>query len=183
MKPIETIYKGFRFRSRIEARWATFYDSLGIEWEYEKEGYDLGNGILYLPDFYIPHLDCFIEIKGEYPGQKDQDKISILAQESKKNVYVFTGQIEIPYGEKYNPDKSFVYSCFVDNNIYCVSWDNEQHWCECRFCGFLGTEWSGMVNRLPCVCGSDSSRYSNYDSPLLLQSYYHAKQARFEYGK
>ena len=32
-KAIETKYKGFRFRSRLEARWAVFFDALGIEWE------------------------------------------------------------------------------------------------------------------------------------------------------
>ena len=35
IKPIETIYKGYRFRSRLEARWAVFFDALGIEYEYE----------------------------------------------------------------------------------------------------------------------------------------------------
>lgn len=33
IKPIETKYKGYRFRSRLEARWAVFFDALGISWE------------------------------------------------------------------------------------------------------------------------------------------------------
>lgn len=41
MTPIETRYKGYRFRSRLEARWAVFFDVLGVRWEYEPEGYDL----------------------------------------------------------------------------------------------------------------------------------------------
>lgn len=41
IQAIETVYKGYHFRSRLEARWAVFFDTLGIEWEYEKEGYDL----------------------------------------------------------------------------------------------------------------------------------------------
>ena len=36
--PIETIYKGYRFRSRLEARWAVFMDYCGADWEYEPEG-------------------------------------------------------------------------------------------------------------------------------------------------
>lgn len=51
MKAIETRYKGYRFRSRLEARWAVFFDALGIKWEYEPEGYDLGEAGWYLPDF------------------------------------------------------------------------------------------------------------------------------------
>ncbi len=35
MKPIETIYNGFRFRSRLEARWAVFFDAVEIKYEYE----------------------------------------------------------------------------------------------------------------------------------------------------
>lgn len=41
IKAIKTEYKGYRFRSRLEARWAVFFDALGVRWEYEKEGYEL----------------------------------------------------------------------------------------------------------------------------------------------
>jgi hypothetical protein len=41
MKPISTSYKGYRFRSRLEARWAIFFEEMGAEWVYEKEGFDL----------------------------------------------------------------------------------------------------------------------------------------------
>lgn len=40
-KPIETSYKGYRFRSRHEARWAVFFDVVKIKWEYEPEGFEL----------------------------------------------------------------------------------------------------------------------------------------------
>jgi hypothetical protein len=62
IKPIETIYKGYRFRSRLEARWAVFFDTVGLTWEYETEGYDIF-GEWYLPDFYIKDYECFVEIK------------------------------------------------------------------------------------------------------------------------
>jgi len=41
LKPIETHFDGYRFRSRLEARWAVFFKTLGIEYEYEKEGFNL----------------------------------------------------------------------------------------------------------------------------------------------
>lgn len=41
IKAIETCYAGCRFRSRLEARWAVFFDALGLEWEYEPEGFEL----------------------------------------------------------------------------------------------------------------------------------------------
>ena len=54
IKPIETEYNGYRFRSRLEARWAVFVDAAGIGDEYEPEGFELYDGTRYLPDFYIP---------------------------------------------------------------------------------------------------------------------------------
>lgn len=51
IKAIETRYRGYRFRSRLEARWAVFFDALGIEWQYEPEGFELADGTRYLPDF------------------------------------------------------------------------------------------------------------------------------------
>jgi hypothetical protein len=65
IKAIETVYKGYRFRSRLEARWAVFFDALGITWEYEKEGYDLGELGWYLPDFWLPQWGCFAEVKAK----------------------------------------------------------------------------------------------------------------------
>lgn len=63
IKAIETQYKGYRFRSRLEARWAVFFDALGIEWEYEPEGYDLGEAGWYLPDFWFPQFQVWGEVK------------------------------------------------------------------------------------------------------------------------
>lgn len=70
IKPIETVYKDYRFRSRLEARWAIFFDSLGIEWEYEPEGYVLGEHGWYLPDFKIKGTNIFVEVKGVEPDDK-----------------------------------------------------------------------------------------------------------------
>ena len=53
IKAIETHYKGYRFRSRLEARWAVFFDAAGVEYEYEPEGFVLPSGKRYLPDFLI----------------------------------------------------------------------------------------------------------------------------------
>jgi len=66
IKAIETQYKGYRFRSRLEARWAVFFDALGLAWEYEKEGYDLGDAGWYLPDFWLPEQEVWVEVKADH---------------------------------------------------------------------------------------------------------------------
>lgn len=63
MKAIETEYKGYKFRSRLEARWAVFFDIIGIRWEYEPEGIVLSDGTPYLPDFYLIDFHCYFEVK------------------------------------------------------------------------------------------------------------------------
>lgn len=53
MQAIETVYQNYHFRSRLEARWAVFFDALGLQWEYEVEGFVLSTGEKYLPDFKV----------------------------------------------------------------------------------------------------------------------------------
>lgn len=68
--PIETTYAGCRFRSRLEARWAVFFDELNVEWRYEPEGFRIelssGRRINYLPDFYLPESGTWVEVKGDF---------------------------------------------------------------------------------------------------------------------
>jgi len=67
VKAIDTAYKGYLFRSRLEARWAVFFDALGLKWEYEVEGFDL-DGVWYLPDFLVKTpqgADMWVEVKRE----------------------------------------------------------------------------------------------------------------------
>ncbi len=52
LKAIETEYHGYKFRSRLEARWAVFFDAAGLKWEYEPEGFETSAG-KYLPDFRV----------------------------------------------------------------------------------------------------------------------------------
>jgi hypothetical protein len=61
--PIETHYGGCRFRSRLEARWAVFFDYLEIPWEFEPQGFQTSGGP-YLPDFWLPTFDKWAEVKG-----------------------------------------------------------------------------------------------------------------------
>jgi hypothetical protein len=101
IKAIETEYNGYRFRSRLEARWAVFFDTLGIEYQYEKEGFDL-NGMWYLPDFWLPKQDCFIEIKGAIPTCEELGKAFLLSWHSGKYVHMIWGDVKEPSDDKTN---------------------------------------------------------------------------------
>jgi hypothetical protein len=59
---IPTEYKGIRFRSRTEARWAAFFDGVGWRWEYEP--YDMAG---WIPDFSLfieeEPMESLVEVK------------------------------------------------------------------------------------------------------------------------
>jgi hypothetical protein len=65
---IETKYKGVLFRSRLEAKWASFFDVLGWRWEYEP--CDLPG---WSPDF-------FLEIQRQRTRSSEVRRISLLAE-------------------------------------------------------------------------------------------------------
>jgi len=60
---IPTSYHHHLFRSRLEARWAVYFDALGIRWQYEPEGYRFQDGTCYLVDFWLPQVKMFAEVK------------------------------------------------------------------------------------------------------------------------
>jgi hypothetical protein len=78
LRPIPTRYKGYHFRSRLEARWAVFFEVLGVAWEYEPQGFDI-DGTKYLPDFRVQTGDlvCWYEIKPR--GSKGCKKFATFA--------------------------------------------------------------------------------------------------------
>lgn len=62
LTPIQTRYKGYLFRSRLESRWAVYFDLLGLTWQYEPEGFRMGS-VCYLPDFAVQ-----VPVKALTPG-------------------------------------------------------------------------------------------------------------------
>ncbi len=162
LKAIETLYKGYRMRSRTEGRWATFLDALGLSWDYEAEGYDLG-GVWYLPDFWLPDLDLWVETKGEMPSEQELEKAESLATQSGKCVVVLWGAIPWP-GPDFSPQSLLFAS--LDGRVSMVA---GTYWCQCPTCHAISLG-------KPCVCGS----LPRFDSPHLLDAYEAARSARFE---
>jgi hypothetical protein len=91
MKAIQTVYNGYRFRSRLEARWAVFFDALGIKWEYEPEGFEFSDGVKYLPDFLLTDFGVYAEVKPKQLTETEYKKSAhlpcILLDTSHPQVY------------------------------------------------------------------------------------------------
>jgi len=200
IKAIETVYKGYRFRSRLEARWAVFFDALGLEWGYEVEGLDLG-GLWYLPDFYIPDLEYrWIEIKPRLPGiewpdhpvfNKYDPLVSVrpddqgLTQEFVNHFVLLAGTPWVSPENVHIWDNSHYRQYVADSDTFeyegFVSCDNSYRWCECPVCGKVGLQYDGRAGRL-CGCIDDDKVYSTA-TPRLIKAYTAAREARIEKGR
>lgn len=93
IKAIQTEYKGYKFRSRLEARWAVFFDAAGIKWEYEPQGFECEDGTRYLPDFYLPDYDWYAEVKAPRSGAVEEIEKACKFVGSKIKVLVILGNI------------------------------------------------------------------------------------------
>lgn len=163
VRPLETIYGGVSFRSRLEARWAVFFDSLKITWHYEEEGFRLSPSLCYLPDFWFPRLAFFIEIKPAYPSYQEQQKCSLLAMSTHRMVYLFhqgfvpEAQDELPTALAFFPNGDE---------------DASYRWCECLQCGQIGIQFEGRSDRLPCKSARWVPREQNERADALSQRAY-----------
>lgn len=149
MQVIPTTYNGIRFRSRIEARWAVFYDALGIPWQYEQEGYKLDGGLCYLPDFSLTDFmsaghRAFIEIKGGYPTADEISKAEALVAATYDVLFIFYVGVDVSPDQQGN-DSAL---CIGPHGII----DSQFWWCQCRHCETVGIQWQGHADRLHCGC-------------------------------
>ena len=93
-----THYNGDNFRSRLAARWAVFFNAAGIDYLYETERFDLGDGQRYLPDFYLkrgirflgektPRADVWVTVKASIDlGTRDRQRVIAFVEQTGKNV-------------------------------------------------------------------------------------------------
>jgi hypothetical protein len=91
----EVVYNGRPFRSHLQARWAVFYDALGIAYFCDSKEYDL-DGMQCRPDFYLPSFNCFIVVQEEFPSNEEDEMYTRLSTRTDRDVYVFFGDVEIP---------------------------------------------------------------------------------------
>ena len=179
MKPIETIYNGYRFRSRLEARWAVYFDALDVKYEYEKEGYDLAE-TWYLPDFWLPTIRTWVEIKGERPTQEEIRKCILLAQATDSEVLM-------GWRTPGEWDEGQMLSIYPDTPDY--DWVNltGHWWYACKNCGYVGTSFEAKTSRCKCADWSGTHNQGRngwtYDTARMKAAYDAAHSARFEFGE
>lgn len=69
-----------KMRSSWEVLYAKFLDSQEIIWQYEPKSFKLSNGHRYFPDFFLPDLNEWHEVKG-YLAPSAQEKMDLFKKE------------------------------------------------------------------------------------------------------
>ena len=190
---IPTRYAGCEFRSRLEARWAVFFDAIGVKWEYEPEGYELENGERYLPDFLLPNIGkgWMIEIKAGLSDTTREvyETLAKVAAHAGRNALLIAGQphemIAYYASEFQGPDLNFAYSAALTDGEAPIDgvyvWDHPYLFCRCTMCREVGIAFEGRSHRL-CDCWNPSDRGHNFDDPLIVSAADAARSAKFEFG-
>lgn len=75
-----TVYKGIKMRSGLEAEFAKQLDEAGIPWQYEPRRFNL-SWCTYVPDFYLPETDTWVECKG-WMSEVSERKVNSFRQET-----------------------------------------------------------------------------------------------------
>ena len=89
----ETFYAGIKMRSRLEARWAIFFDALELKWQYEPRTFRTPDGG-YIPDFYIrARRPYWLEAKGKEPEERDYTRARAVETETRLKLRFLVGSI------------------------------------------------------------------------------------------
>lgn len=182
IKAIETYYNGYRFRSRLEAKWAVFFDALGVDYEYEPEGFKLQNKECYLPDFKVKchgvrgrsdeePFDLFIEVKGNM-SLKDANKIRLFSHN-----YPILIVDKIPdAGCATDSNNCGSYELMNGIDIYPFNYETIDG---DNFAAYPAATKNGQFY----LFGDDGHYINCEDESLVEEAYDKARQARFEFGE
>ena len=182
MSSIDTEYKGYLFRSRLEAKWAIFLDMLGEDWEHEAESFNVGGGFQYLPDFRVRNL--WLEVKPKEPlSEREYQKI-IRFTESRPEYETLIICDGTPEERAYTDVRLFLssdedHSLEGLNKHISRNRKDDEGWGYCFFNDHEREEWVECCLENAFYLKDEDNRHFKF----YRQAVNAAKQARFEFGE
>jgi hypothetical protein len=185
---IETVFDGYRFRSRLEARWAVFFKTAGIRYIYEPECFRLPSGKLYLPDFYLPEVNMrttkdeggiYVEVKPSKPNPDETNYLYELSRITGKSVLLLEGMPAFS-GSSFDAEGCGHYEYVWEPPDYEL-WDCCMVFMRCFKCYRVRVDFASRCE--PCqYCltntGEESPCYTNH--PTLVYAVKVARSYRFD---
>ena len=168
----EVSYNGYLFRSKAEAKWAFFLDTIGVDYLYESDTFTLtsasGKQVNYFPDFFITDLNCFLEVKLEKtPLVEECWKCSQLAKETGMDVVLAFQEL----GRKdYNAYHYTGGTGEVQNGFKLTT---------CPFCSRFDFTKNGLCGGMKCECSNRCANLPNDRSIKLKTAMDATRKHRF----
>lgn len=197
LKPIETKYKGIKFRSKAEAHWAVFFDICHANWEYEPQGFDLGDGVYYLPDFkltnvptgFVKNVDVnrddlyfcktlWVEVKGVLDDQSAKKIKRFIKQLDPDSDFLMVGSI--PFGTS-------LWDCVekMDDKMNCDDSINHEiaYYSLNGYCGYMSPDFLACNSEGDIMLSSIEKWYNRVglDPGKTCQAYLDALNYRFDH--
>lgn len=171
-RSLNTIYNGQVFRSRTEARFALVFDLLKIKWHFEAESWLLPSGP-YLPDFYLPHLRYWVEVKpnADSVALKKCDELAI---HSERSVLLMCMEDLTPPAERVKYPGAWL-------SLPSGEMDTEYWLCQCPRCDAASIEWHGAISRSRiCDCFAPTAKIYTSNATAINNAYKVARTFNFE---
>lgn len=174
---LPVVYDGRVFRSKTEARWAFCLSALEVAFQYEPETFvfERGGGRVahYKPDFYLPELKVWLEIKNE--GLRPPDHIACwkahrLALATGEPVYIFFGD---PMGGR-------TLRCGNAYRYAAGSLERCYQFTQCPECRRIDLTSYGLLSGLRCDCPRPGPDFSNSGCVALRDAASAAMRHRFD---
>jgi hypothetical protein len=83
---LEVDYRGVTFRSTWEVAFAKKLDDLNVDWEYEIRTFKISNGKRYTPDFYLPKLKLWVEVKPKAYQPQNLFKLKSVKKQTEESI-------------------------------------------------------------------------------------------------
>lgn len=103
MRERRTVYhhNGYRLRSYTELLWARVLEAADIFYLYEPDLIRVEDGF-YLPDFWLPNVGIYVEVKGGWPTEEEIQKADAVMDRTGREVVFLCGKPEADQDSLFN---------------------------------------------------------------------------------
>lgn len=177
IKAKPTMYKNIQFRSRLEAKWAIFFDEMGITYQYEPGTYQVpmkGYSIKYCPDFALLNVKTQQEIKRPlYVEIKGVNRYCEIYENDRKIMESFGSSNSLLVLGSFPPNTSYLFQePDYLSNFFLINGQNMP----CFFSKYNGEPWLVDKYRVLSDCQETNNALymacnACFDAPVQNQVY------------